>query len=287
MQHQIPSYSIESLKSTDAEPREIDLFRFQYFAQNIGHLREPHRHHFYTFILVTGGAGRHDIDFREYELRTGRLFLIAPGQIHAWKELNKVKGFVLLFTDSFMALSKGRRLLSSWPLFRSHQPACLDLPEGEIKDWVDEFAEMEKELQAPDEFSRDAIFYSISSFLVKASRMMRKHSRVVPSQGQDMLFAFHELIEKNFVELKMPSEYAPLLHVTPNHLNAYCKRRSGMTAGQLIRQRILLEAKRLLVHTKLSVSEIAYRLGFVDNSYFGRYFKKYCGTTPENFRNRS
>ncbi|MEP6794268.1 MAG: helix-turn-helix domain-containing protein, partial [Saprospiraceae bacterium] len=163
----------------------------------------------------------------------------------------------------------------------------LDLPVAEIKNWVEEFVEMEKELNDPDEFSKDAIFYSISTFLVRASRMMRKHYRVVPSQGQDMLFTFHELIEKNFVELKTPREYAPLLHVTPNHLNAYCKRKSGMTAGQLIRQRILLEAKRLLAHTKLSVSEISFKLGFVDNSYFGRYFKKYCGTTPEGFRNRS
>jgi AraC-like DNA-binding protein len=62
------------------------------------------------------------------------------------------------------------------------------------------------------------------------------------------------------------------------------QKKSGKSAGELIRQRVLLEAKRLLAHTKLSVSEISFKLGFEDNSYFGRFFKKYNGLTPERFR---
>lgn len=287
MGREIPVYTIESLTSTDAAAKEVDLFRFEYFAQDIEHLKTPHRHHFYTFILVTEGGGSHSIDFKNYELTEGRLFLIAPGQVHAWHELHDVKGFVLLFTDSFMALSKGRNLLSSWPLFRAHLPCLIDLKESEKKNWFEEFEFMEQEFMHPDEYTRDALFYSISALLVRASRLMRSGKNKNPLTAPDFLFTFQELIERNFLTLKSPQDYASKLNITPNYLNALCKKKSGKSAGELIRQRIILEAKRLLVYTNLSVSEIALKLGFIDNSYFGRYFRKYVHTTPERFRKNS
>ncbi|RYZ32209.1 MAG: AraC family transcriptional regulator, partial [Sphingobacteriales bacterium] len=68
------------------------------------------------------------------------------------------------------------------------------------------------------------------------------------------------------------------------HLNALCQDLLGKTAGELIRDRILLEAKRLLVNADISISEIAWQLNFADNSYFSKFFKKQAGTTPEAFR---
>ena len=76
-----------------------------------------------------------------------------------------------------------------------------------------------------------------------------------------------------------------MLYITPNHLNACCKEVLGIPAGEVIRNRIVLEAKRLLVNLQLSISEIAYTLNFEDNSYFTKFFKKYAGVTPEEFRN--
>ncbi|WP_242692211.1 helix-turn-helix domain-containing protein [Aridibaculum aurantiacum] len=75
-----------------------------------------------------------------------------------------------------------------------------------------------------------------------------------------------------------------MLYVTPNHLNALCKDVTGRPAGELIRDRVLLEAKRLLINAKMSISEIALELDFTDNSYFTKFFKKYEGVTPEVFR---
>jgi len=284
---QIPSYSIESLRSTDinADPKDFDFFRFEYFAKDIEHLRTPHRHHFYTFLLVTDGGGSHDIDFNTYELKPNRLFLIAPGQVHAWNILQSVKGFVVLFTDGFVALSKGRKLMTAWPLFRLDQPCYLDLESTETEKWIAELLFMESETKMPDDFSRDAIFYSIGSLLVRTSRLYL-HLAPDKNTSQDLLFTFQELIEQQFIIHRAPKDYAVQLNITPNHLNAICKKKSGKSAGELIRQRVLLEAKRLLAHTTLSVAEIAYKLNFDDNSYFGRYFKKYTGMTPETFRTK-
>jgi AraC-like DNA-binding protein len=282
---EIPAYSIESLRTThaDAEPRDFEIFRFEYFAKDIDHLKAPHRHSFFTFILVTGGDGSHDIDFTTYPLKANRLFLIAPDQVHAWKKLNSVKGYVVLFTEGFVALSKGRKIMANWPLFKSHQRCYFDLNTAEVEQWEEEFLFMEKESLGHDDFSRDAIFYSLGTLLVSASRLYLSYNNRIEF-GQDILFSFQELIEKHYWEKRKPKEYATLLNVTPNHLNAMCKKKSGKSAGELIRQRVLLEAKRMLAHTKVSVAEVAYALNFDDNSYFGRFFKKYVGITPEQFR---
>ncbi|MDH4057601.1 MAG: AraC family transcriptional regulator [Cyclobacteriaceae bacterium] len=278
-------YSIESLRTTDSQQKDFDFFRFEYFAKDIEHLKAPHRHHFYTFLLVTGGSGSHSIDFQNYKLSPGRLFLIAPGQVHAWIELINVKGYVVLFNDSFMALSKGRKIMSEWPLFRATQPNYIDLSFEETSRWNDEFGFMEEEILNVDEFTNDSFFYSVSALLIRASRLFKsKQTRI--HLGQDFLFNFQELIEDNFLTLKAPKDYAEKMNVTPNYLNALCKKKSGKSAGELIRQRIVLEAKRLLAHTKFSVSEIAFKLNFQDNSYFGRFFKKYTGLTPESFRTK-
>lgn len=277
----IPTYSIENLKASSADnAREFELFRFEYFARDIKHLKAPHRHDFYTFLLITHGQGNHDIDFNTYALQPGRLFLIAPGQVHAWNELDHVNGFVLLFSESFVALSKGRKLLTHWPVFRSGQSCFMDLDAEEVMRWLEQFYAMETEVSIDDDFTRDAIFYAIGNLLVRASRLYQPGKRI----SQDLLSMFQELIEKHFTTLKTPKEYASLLHLTPNYLNSYCKKRSGKSAGALIRQRIVLEAKRLLAHTQLPVAQVAYRLNFEDNSYFGRFFKKYTAMTPEQFR---
>jgi len=99
-----------------------------------------------------------------------------------------------------------------------------------------------------------------------------------------LLRNFRRLIDQHYLSIKLPKEYADLLYVTPNHLNALCQDLLGKTAGELIRDRILLGAKRLLTNADMTVAEIAYNLNFQDNSYFNRFFKKYVGITPDDFR---
>jgi len=283
---EIPTLTIESVHpDSDEHSRDFDFFRLEYFAKAINRLKAPHRHHFYAFIIVTRGQGRHDIDFQSYNLKPNRLFLIAPNQIHAWKKLRDVKGFVIFFTDSFIALSKGRKIMASWPVFRIDQPCYIDLSHEEAMKWITEALVIEREFDQSDDFSRDAIFYSVGKLLVRASRL---YQRLKPKKKpqEEWLFTFQELIEKEFLNKKTPKEYAALMNITPNYLNSMCKQKSGKSAGELIRQRVLLEAKRLLAHTQLTIAEVAYKLNFVDNSYFGRYFKKYTGVTPESFREK-
>jgi AraC-like DNA-binding protein len=109
-------------------------------------------------------------------------------------------------------------------------------------------------------------------------------NKSAPQQKQILLRGFRRLIDVHYRSIRLPKEYADLLYVTPNHLNALCQDLLGKTAGELIRDRILLEAKRLLTNAKMTGTEIAYDLDFKDNSYFNRFFKKYTGMTPDEFR---
>jgi AraC-like DNA-binding protein len=101
-----------------------------------------------------------------------------------------------------------------------------------------------------------------------------------------LLNNFKKLLEIHYKRYQFPRDYADLLYITPNHLNALCKDQLGISAGQLIRNRILLEAKRLLVNAEFTVQQIAVDLGFKDASYFVRFFKKYEQETPEKFRKK-
>jgi AraC family transcriptional regulator, transcriptional activator of pobA len=96
--------------------------------------------------------------------------------------------------------------------------------------------------------------------------------------------ALRRLVEEHFRKERLISFYAEKLAITPDRLNDHVKRVSGVTAGHLIRQRVLTEAKRALVFTGQPIHEVSYDLGFADPSHFARFFRKQTGTTPQQFR---
>jgi AraC-like DNA-binding protein len=131
----------------------------------------------------------------------------------------------------------------------------------------------------------DVIRLKLLEFFIMVDRSCPgKKSRNVPPQKLTLLRNFEKLIDHHFRTIRLPKEYADLLYVTPGHLNALCQDLLGKTAGELIRNRIILEAKRLLTNADMTITSIAYDLNFEDNSYFNRFFKKSVGMTPEEFK---
>ncbi|HYK76019.1 MAG TPA: AraC family transcriptional regulator, partial [Daejeonella sp.] len=126
------------------------------------------------------------------------------------------------------------------------------------------------------------IFILISRFSIQNGK-----SAINSSYNYTLLKNFQQLIERNYTTLKLPKDYAELLYITPNHLNALCNDMLGVSAGEIIRNRIILEAKRLLINLEMSISEISNQLNFNDNSYFSKFFKKQVGLTPEEFRKKN
>lgn len=96
-------------------------------------------------------------------------------------------------------------------------------------------------------------------------------------------FETEQLIEENFKTIKFPKDYAALMHISEQQLNRICKACVNLTITNMISERVVLEAKRMLIHSELSVGEIAFDLGYIDQSYFIRFFKKMTGKTPLEF----
>jgi AraC-like DNA-binding protein/mannose-6-phosphate isomerase-like protein (cupin superfamily) len=283
----IPSYKITDIKKKKSFAADFEFYRFEYFVTDIDHLTHPHRHDHFALFFVTAGQGEHLIDFEEYELRAGRVFLIAPGQIHAWRRFRGVKGFVLLFTKEFFTLTLQYKELRAYLFFNNiYKHAYLDVDRQTGQHLRDLLMSIEQESQHHRTYSQNIIRSYINIILFELTGI---YERSLPSSVgyhtvDVKIREFEGLIEKNFKKYHLVADYAVILHITPNYLNAICTRRKGKPAGEVIRDRIILEAKRLLTHSDRTITQIAYELGFEDNSYFGRFFRKYCGQTPAGFR---
>jgi YesN/AraC family two-component response regulator len=129
--------------------------------------------------------------------------------------------------------------------------------------------------------SRTAVIASIIS--KEASKIF---SDLDIYQTEPRIAKFQELIDLFFKDEKLVSFYAAKLHISANYLNILCKKHLKISATQLIQQRIILEAKRLLKATSLSVKEISFDLGFVDHAYFSNFFKTQTALTPSHFRDQ-
>ena len=99
----------------------------------------------------------------------------------------------------------------------------------------------------------------------------------------EKLQEFEALIEKKYIEEKSPSQYADWMNISPKHLNRITKTVVGKTASEVITDRVILEAKRRVLHTKNNFSAIAASLGYDDYAYFSKLFKKASGLAPTEF----
>lgn len=283
----IPSYRISEIKKKKPAAGDFEFYRFEYFVTDIDHLTHPHRHDHFALFFVTGGQGEHLIDFQSYQLRARRVFLIAPGQVHAWQRFKGVKGFVLLFTKEFFTLTLQYKELRAYLFFNNiYRHAYLDLDKAEEAHMQRLLLDIEQEHLHPRRYSQHIIRSYINIILFELSGIYER-AMPVSDDSQVVDTRLRELevqIEKHFRKYHLVADYAALLHVTPNYLNAICKKRKGKPAGEFIRDRVMLEARRLLTHSDRTITQIAFELGFEDNSYFSRFFKKYSGTTPASFR---
>jgi AraC family transcriptional activator of pobA len=137
---------------------------------------------------------------------------------------------------------------------------------------------------------QDMAVAHLKILLIIATRLKRREVESVenawPDAAQPTLLRLRQLIEANFREWHRPSDYAAALQISGNALAKLTKRHLLKTPTELIVERSLLEAKRLLHFSTLSVKEIAFQLGFTDFGYFGRLFKRHTGITPTEYRQR-
>ncbi|MDR3714592.1 MAG: AraC family transcriptional regulator [Puia sp.] len=288
----IPVYSICTIREAGGGDGGMDLLnadRFGRYLSERGFLFQPHRHSFYHLVYFTRGGGEHSIDFVKFPVRSGQIYFMNPGQVHHWQfsPEEETDGYIINFPRE---LFHGPPFAGSgpeeFPFFSGHcEEQVIQLSPATQDEAVAIFEKILQETAGNPAFGAAMIRSLLLELFIRVARDTRSGIRgPVYRTDYPILRQFETLVDEHYTRKRLPREYAGLLHVTPNYLNALCTEALGKSAGAVIRERILLEAKRLLVNAGQSISEIAFQLNFPDNSYFSKFFKKYTGYTPEGFR---
>jgi len=163
----------------------------------------------------------------------------------------------------------------------------LNLNEGDFKEIMDLILAIKEEFNKWRELTAEILRSYLQIFLVKCKQFYLTYF-AEKKKTQDPHFAlvqhFIGLVEKKFQQIHLVQDYADMIGLSPAALNKYVKKITGNTAGEIILDRLMLQAKRYLIYTDLSNKEIAYQLSYDDPSYFSRIFKKKTGLTPSGFR---
>ncbi|MEI5983806.1 MULTISPECIES: helix-turn-helix domain-containing protein [Sphingobacterium] len=274
---------IEQCTVSYKENKDFLVDRLEVYLEQNKNLVFPHRHNFYHMVLFLAGGGSHEIDFKEYAVERGQVYMMGPGQVHSWMFQGEMKGFIVNFDiDYFKTLLVQQDYVERLGIFSSLTESVFVLDEYQLREIINLFSQL---LELNDRVTTDLQRTLLLFILLKLDQA---YAPSLEGKSLDyhlvLIKNFLALLDQHFKELHLPKEYAELLFVTPNHLNAVCKEYMGLQAGEVIRNRILLEAKRLLILPDWTISQVSYELNFNDNSYFTKFFKKIAGITPEEFR---
>ncbi|MDB5001940.1 MAG: transcriptional regulator, AraC family [Mucilaginibacter sp.] len=280
----IPIYDICSLTQ---KKDDLLISRFAPYLKSHRNLHLAHKHSFYHLVFFTQGGGSQTIDFQQVPVKANQIYFMIPGQVHNWAFKGEVDGYIVNFSvPFFQSFLLKTNYLEDFPFFTGIiNDAVIDIPTGQQEKVIALFEELIHEIEEPKPLEMDMVRSIMLQLFISIARLgLNTVNNTTPSYNYTLLRNFQKLIEKNYTSIKLPKEYAELLYITPNHLNALCNDVLGISAGEVIRNRIVLEAKRLLINNDLTVLEIANQLNFADNSYFTKFFKKQVGQTPEEFR---
>lgn len=249
---------------------------------------EAHRHDYYHILYVKQGIGEHSIDFKTYEIKSNSIFFVSPGQVHSLEIDHDVEGYVISFSSEFYHINDNLQKLLDYPFFHSLSNAPvihMSDTNAKIQHVLDDmFTEFESSEKGKDNILRALL----EVLLVRASRMYNQPIiNQAPNHLTYQLRKLESLIDTHFKEYRLLNDYADIMHISPKHLNSLCKKGLNKTVTNLIHERTLTEAKRLLLFTDNSISEIAYELGFADKSYFMRVFKKHTTLTADSYRKQN
>lgn len=244
----------------------------------------PHRKDYYMLVYVRKGNSRHWVDGISYTLKPHTLYFATPEQIHVKEKSQPLQGTFVYFTEEFLQLEENK-LLRELPIIANPDNGHeLTLTSQDVNYLEDTFNKMLAEFSADHDWRNSMLQAYLRVLLIYVSRRYTEQYEETTTSEYAQLKKFRSHIERHFTSKHQVSEYADLMSVSPGHLNDLVKSQSGKTAIEHIHERIVLEAKRHLLHTDWTMKEIAFELGFEDAAYFGRFFKRLTGDTPAAYR---
>jgi AraC family transcriptional regulator, transcriptional activator of pobA len=279
----------------DFDIREID----PKVLKNYDYVAKPFRHSFYCVTLFLGGDVTLNAGFWKARLQKPAVYFKTPCQVVSWqKPARWLQEYFIVFTEKFLADHKLLAdIVFDLPFFQVEKAIPFELEPSEVELLVNIYKQILLEYQSDNKDRFSLIASYVHTLLLHVRRLYDKYA-----EGDALLVSHvhkheHLLVERfrSLIRTKIANGetenshltikyFASQLSVHPNHLNAVVKRQNQKTAMAFLHGQILNEAQSLLNQTKLTIKEIAFKLGFTDTSHFNNFFKKQTGGTPAAYR---
>lgn len=243
----------------------------------------PHRNEAYSISLVLRGRLVKYIDFEKHFIEAPAIISMTPEQVHQFEEIDDCETINISFSKDFL-VGEMQGWFACWECMFGHAVVNLDeeaLPELMV------YADLMLEEFRNDKTRKEFVIRNLlNAFIICCARLRKSNVSVMHmDQSQNKLvMQFKQYVDNYFREKTRVGEYADMLYVTPGHLNDTIKTTVGKTAKQVIDEKRITEAKRLLFWGNHNIKEIAWQLNFDDDAYFNRFFKKHTGQTPSLFQ---
>ena len=248
----------------------------------VSYLNDPGRKDFFEVVWLKDENPLHAIKETEFERKGNWIYLIPPYRVHQLNKAGK-NGELISFKRAILEDNYKEFLLDLFKIFNVQgEFSCLRLNEEEAADLAGIYDLLEKEYRRENN-GIIIVKALLKVFLLKLIQV-KEQQFTVHDIHQKRVYEFLMLLETNYQQIRNTDFYAGKLGISSKRLNQILKEKLDKTGMQLIHDRIILEAKRNIIHSELTFKEIAYNLGFSDRPYFSRFFKKQTGKTPEGFQ---
>ena len=281
----------ETGSQTLVNPQNGNL-AFKIFGfESICHFDHIQRLGYYSMILIQGGTGKLKADFSTHDISENTLMCFSPYQPFMLEAADNIKGLCIHFHPDFFCIHKHQEETAcNGILFNNiYDPPLFEMETSDCEQFIQMVDGMRTEMRNPGLSQYDLLISQLKIFMILAARVklgLNPKAAADFSRKQQPLILqdLKGAIETHFKAKHTASDYAELLHISPKALAKICKNHFHKTLTDLIAERIVIEAKRELYLTSKSVKEIAWELGYEDEHYFSRFFKRNAEISPQFYR---
>lgn len=276
----------EDIPFFNLQEKSLFLIRPLLEAVNPHVLNEAaHRHTYQEILWIKEGTGQHSIDDELFTIENNTFYLIYKGQIHHFLEGKNLKGFLIRFNNEFLKeispLERNRSFLANKiALNEANSVYFNNLAENIYQEFLTEQPHKEN-------ITRHLLMVLLYKLEEKKQHYQLNQIAKNTQSDEAIYLRFSNLLEQEYYNTHDTAYFANHLAVSTRYLCSVIKKHSGKTTKQLLIERRILEAKRLLAYTDTPLKQIAIQLGFEEIAYFCRVFKQQTQLSPTNFKNKT
>ncbi len=276
---------------TLVDPRNGNLAFKLFTFSDSSYFDHLQRNNYYSLIWIISGKGKVRADFSEYSVESSTLFSFSPYQPFVFFADGDIQGIALQFHPDFFCIHKHQHEVAcNGVLFNNiYDPPFVKVDEASANKFNMLLEQVKAEMQNSALAQYELLVSYLKIFLITASRLKTDQQpeaaqSISNAEGPFILQKLKDYIELHYKTLHTPGDYADMLNISPKALAKITKAHFNKTLTNMIAERIIIEAKRELYLTNKTVKEIAYELGYNDESYFSRFFKTNADVSPQLYR---